>query len=57
MEKIEKIKELIELMSAEASKVYTKGNNSAATRARKYAQEIKNLLGEFRKEILEATKK
>lgn len=57
MEKITKIKELLELMSTEADKVYNKGNQSAATRARKYAQEIKNLLGEFRKDILEEVKK
>lgn len=57
MEKIAKIKELVELMSFEADKVYTKGNRSAATRARKHAQDIKNLLSEFRKEIIESVKK
>jgi hypothetical protein len=57
MEKIQKIKELIELMSVEADKVYNKRNRSAATRARKYAQDIKNLLGEFRKDVLEESKK
>jgi len=57
METLVKIKELVELMSAEANKVFTKGNHSASIRARKYAQDIKNLLGEFRKEVLEASKK
>ncbi len=57
MEKIEKMKELFELMSVEADKVYNKSNRSAGTRARKYAQEIKNLLNDFRKEILEEVKK
>lgn len=57
MEKLEKMKELFELMSVEADKVYNKGNRSAGTRARKYAQEMKNLLNDFRKEILEEVKK
>lgn len=57
METLEKIKKLVDLMSEEASKVFEKGNRSAGTRTRKYAQDIKNLLGEFRKEVLEATKK
>jgi len=43
-------------MSVEADKVFNKGNRSAATRARKYAQEIKTLLGDFRKEVLDETK-
>lgn len=57
METLSKIKELVELMSIDATKVYSKGNRSASVRARKYAQEIKNLCGEFRKEILEEIKK
>ncbi|HOH61303.1 MAG TPA: histone H1 [Bacilli bacterium] len=57
MEKIAKIYELIVLMENEAEKVYNKGNRSAATRARKYAQEIRNLLGDFRKEIIDVVKK
>jgi len=57
METLVKIKELIELMSVEANKVFEKGNHSASIRARKYAQEIKNLAGAFRKEILEEVKK
>lgn len=44
-------------MENEAEKVYNKGNRSAATRARKYAQEIRNLLGDFRKEIIDVVKK
>ena len=57
METLNKIKTLIELMSTDTTKVYNKGNHSASIRARKYAQEIKLLLGEFRKEILEEIKK
>jgi hypothetical protein len=57
METLVRIKELVELMSADASKAYNKGNRSASIRARKYAQEIKTLVGVFRKEILEEVKK
>lgn len=57
METLAKIKELVELMTADTTKVYTKGNRSAAIRARKYAQEIKTLVGTFRKEVLEEVKK
>jgi len=57
METLDKIKNLVELMSVDTAKVYNKGNRSASIRARKYAQEIKLLLGDFRKEILEEIKK
>lgn len=57
METLARIKELVELMTADTAKVYTKGNRSASIRARKYAQEIKTLVGVFRKEILEEVKK
>jgi len=57
MEMLEKMKELFELMSEETNKVFEKGNRSAATRARKHAQELKNLLNDFRKEILNVNKK
>ncbi len=57
METLNKIKELVELMSTDTAKVFNKGNRSASIRARKYAQEIKLLLGELRKEILEEVKK
>ena len=56
METVEKIKELTELLSVDASKFY-KGNKSAGTRARKTAQELKALLQQFRGEILEGKKK
>jgi hypothetical protein len=55
METLEKIKELTELLSVDATKFY-KGNKSAGTRARKTAQEIKDALQQFRKEILEHSK-
>jgi len=55
METLEKIKELTELLSVDATKFY-KGNKSAGTRTRKTAQELKDALQQFRKEILEHSK-
>ena len=57
METLSKIKELIEKMSVDTHKVYTKGNRSASIRARKHAQEIKILIGIYRKEILNEIQK
>ena len=56
METLEKIKGLVEQMSIDTEKVLNKGNRSASIRARKSAQEIKILIGQFRKEILEKMK-
>ena len=55
METLEKIKELTEVLSVDATKFF-KGNNSAGTRARKTSQELKDLLQTLRKEILESRK-
>ena len=57
METLKKIKELVEKMSVDNQKVFEKGNRSASIRARKHAQEIKALLGVYRKDILEEIKK
>lgn len=57
METLLRIKELIELISADTLKVYNKGNRSASIRARRNAQEIKMLIGIFRKEILDEIKR
>jgi hypothetical protein len=57
METLDRIKQLIELMATDTEKVYTKGNRSASIRARKSAQEIKVLIGKFRKEILDEIKR
>ena len=57
METLVKIKKLVEEMSIDTGKVFNKGNRSASIRARKNAQEIKLLLGQLRKEILEEIKK
>lgn len=57
MENLKKIKELVEKMSVDTTKVYEKGNRSASIRARRYAQEIKELIKVFRKDILDEIKK
>jgi hypothetical protein len=56
METLEKIKSLVETLSTETTKFFEKNNNSAGTRARKVAQEIKELTQVLRKEILETKK-
>jgi hypothetical protein len=56
MDTLEKIKLLTETLSAETTKFYSKGNNSAGTRARKAAQELKELMQVLRKEILNHSK-
>lgn len=56
METLEQIKNLVEVLSTETTKFYSKGNQSAGTRARKAAQELKELMQTIRKEILNHTK-
>lgn len=53
METLEQIKTLTEELSVNATKFFKNGNNSAGTRARKIAQEMKDLLQSLRKEVLE----
>lgn len=53
METLNKIKELVEKISVDTEKVYKKGFRTASVRARKHAQELKELITPFRKEILE----
>jgi hypothetical protein len=57
METLEKIKVLTEELSTETTKFFSKGNNSAGTRARQAAQELKSLLQTLRQEILSERKK
>jgi hypothetical protein len=57
METLKKIRELVDKMSVDTFKVYEKGNHSASIRARRYAQEIKELIGPFRKEVIVEIKK
>jgi len=56
METLEKIKTLVEELSLDTTKFF-KGNNSAGTRARKLAQDIKAQLQLLRNEILDERKK
>jgi hypothetical protein len=56
METLEKIKELTEELSVNTTKFFKSSNKSAGTRARKTAQELKDLLQTLRKEILEERK-
>ena len=51
METLEQIKLLVEELSVDTTKFFG-GNNSAGTRARKSAQDLKKLLDSLRKEIL-----
>jgi len=57
METLTKIKELVEKMSVDTYKVFDRGNRSASIRARKYAQEIKILITDYRKEVLDEIKR
>ena len=56
LDSLEKIKKLVEEMSFDTTKVLRKGNRSASIRARKHAQQVKELIKVFRKEILEEMK-
>jgi len=55
METLEQIKVLVEELSVDTTKFFG-GNNSAGTRARKSAQELKKLMDGLRKEILSERK-
>jgi hypothetical protein len=57
METINQIKELVENLSVDTTKFFDTQNKSAGLRARKGAQQIKNLCQQIRKEILEENKK
>jgi hypothetical protein len=52
-----KMKSLMEQISIDTDKALNKSNHSASVRARKNAQELKNLVPLYRKEILESIKK
>lgn len=55
LQTLEKIKEMVEVLSVDTNKAY-KGNVSAGIRARKTSQDIKQLLHKLRAEILEHKK-
>jgi len=51
MEKISKLKALVESTGADATKFYERGNSAAGTRLRKALQEIKVLAQEIRQDV------
>lgn len=57
METLKKIKDLVEKMSVDTQKVFDRGNRSASIRARKHSQELKSMIGIYRKEILDEIKR
>jgi len=57
METLNKIENLVTSVKVDTEKFFEKQNKSAGVRARKCAQELKSLLQELRKEILEESKK
>ena len=56
MEIIEKITELVDEIKMDSNKFYQKHNKSAGIRARKSAQELKQVLQELRMDILNKSK-
>jgi hypothetical protein len=56
MEIIEKITELVDEIKMDSNKFYQKNNKSAGIRARKSAQELKQVLQELRMDILNKSK-
>lgn len=56
MEIIEKITELVDEIKMDSNKFYQKQNKSAGIRARKSAQELKQVLQELRMDILTKSK-
>jgi len=57
METLNKIENLVTSVKVDSEKFFEKQNKSAGVRARKSAQELKALLQDLRKEILEESKK
>ena len=56
METIEKLEKLMVELKEESGKFFDKGNKSAGVRTRKGAQEMKALLQDIRKEVLDHNK-
>ena len=57
METLTELETLVTSIKVDVEKFFDKKNKSAGVRARKAAQELKSLLQELRKEILEESKK
>ena len=56
MELIEQLENLMATLKEDTTKFIEKGNKSAGVRTRKGAQEMKNLLQDIRKEVLNVNK-
>ena len=56
MDTLNRIKEMVELLSVDTTKFFENSNKSAGVRARKAAQDVKGMLQELRKEILQKNK-
>jgi len=56
METLTRLETLVTAVKVDAEKFFDKKNKSAGIRARKSAQELKSVLQELRKEILEESK-
>ena len=57
METLTKLENLVTAIKVDTEKFFDKKNKSAGIRARKAAQELKNVLQQLRKEILEESKR
>jgi len=57
METIQQMETLVTSIKVDAEKFFDKQNKSAGIRARKSSQELKSILQQLRKEILEESKK
>jgi len=57
MELIQKLENLMEILKEDTVKFFEKGNKSAGVRTRKGAQEMKSVLQDLRKEVLDSNKK
>lgn len=57
MKKIEKLKELINSIDADAEKFFSNGNSAAGTRVRQAMLEVKNIAQEVRVEVQEVKNK
>jgi len=56
METLQNLDQLVTKLKEDATKFFEKNNKSAGVRARKGAQQLKQVLQELRKEILETSK-
>ena len=56
METLQHLDQLVTKLKEDATKFFDKENKSAGVRARKSAQELKSVLQDLRKEILETGK-